>query len=173
MLFLTEYALQTLIFGKNSDYGYLPMKLPEKISRAIWEKSGLDKNLPKAYYSLSLLILKETGEKLGENTLKRVFGYLKDERAPHIHTLDILARYLGFRDWDQIVYAIQQDNPAFANTDMVFSENLSAGEHIIFSATPGREVELEFLGGSSYRVIRSQGYSLKPKDLLDITAKLI
>lgn len=144
------------------------MTLSEKISGAIWEKSGLDHNSPKAYYTLSLDIFEKTGERLGENTLKRVLGLLDDERAPHKHTLDTLARYLGYRNWNQLDSSMSPGDSGFAAKDGFLSAELTPGQRIVFTYAPDREVEIEYQGNSRYSVISSNGSSLKPGDMMEM-----
>ncbi|MFI3330881.1 MAG: hypothetical protein R3Y38_03670 [Rikenellaceae bacterium] len=47
-----------------------------------------------AFRALSNLIDDKLGETVSETTLKRLWNYVNDSRAPYSSTLDILARYL-------------------------------------------------------------------------------
>ena len=49
---------------------------------------------------LSALVEEETGETLSYNTLRRMYG-LASQVRPHKHTLDVLSRFCGFRDYAQ------------------------------------------------------------------------
>lgn len=144
------------------------MTLPEKITDSIWEKSGLDHNSPKSYGTLSLAIFEVTGERLGENTLKRAMGQLNENRTPHKHTLDILARYLGYRDWEQLDSSVSPGDSGFTVKDGILSSDLTAGQRIVFTYAPDREVEIEYMGGNRYEVIQSSGSSLKAGDTIEM-----
>ena len=43
-----------------------------------------------------------TGEHIGVNTMKRLLGFIADERTPRTSTLDVIARYLGFDNWEAL-----------------------------------------------------------------------
>jgi len=50
--------------------------------------------------ALSIDIEDRTGTPLSVNTLKRLLGILPQVRQPRLSTLDILARYIGFPNWN-------------------------------------------------------------------------
>lgn len=56
------------------------------------------------YVKLSAQILRETGTLVSANTLKRIFGKIRTSSRyyPQKATRDALARYTGFRDWDEL-----------------------------------------------------------------------
>ena len=54
------------------------------------------------YEFLALDIESVTGERISQNTIKRLTGFLPDHRTPRIQTLDVLARYLGYNNWDKL-----------------------------------------------------------------------
>ena len=51
---------------------------------------------------LALDIESLTGEHIGVNTIKRLLGFINDERNTRMTTLDIIARYLGCETWEQL-----------------------------------------------------------------------
>ena len=51
---------------------------------------------------LSEEIFYKTGEKLNPNTLRRFFGLVKADYPPSRATLDILAKYCGFNNFEQV-----------------------------------------------------------------------
>ena len=53
-------------------------------------------------------IEKCTKRKIGINTLKRLLGFLKPTK-PHLYTLDTVAKYIGFRNWDILVENMQKN----------------------------------------------------------------
>ena len=53
------------------------------------------------FEQLSHLLLSHTRERLSPTTLKRLWGYLKNEEVQtRPHTLDVLARFVGYRSYD-------------------------------------------------------------------------
>lgn len=55
-------------------------------------------------------IEKETKLRISANTLKRLFGFLDDTRTPRLYTLDVIARYLGFKNWDFLELSFKEDD---------------------------------------------------------------
>ena len=49
-----------------------------------------------------------TGEKISCSTVKRLFGLIESDNEPRLYTLDILAQYLGYINYDNL---LQEFNP--------------------------------------------------------------
>lgn len=64
-------------------------------------EARLGRNLcvPRDYDLLSESIQQATGEHVSATTLKRLLGYLKEGSQPRQSTLGIIARYVGYRSW--------------------------------------------------------------------------
>ena len=71
------------------------------IQKQLKQKSGVDFQDPSDAAQLALDIETVTGEHVGVNTMKRLLGMIDDEREPRVSTLNIVARYLGFADWEE------------------------------------------------------------------------
>ena len=53
------------------------------------------------FEQLSHLLLSHTRERLSPTTLKRLWGYLKNEEVQtRPHTLDVLARFVGYKSYE-------------------------------------------------------------------------
>ena len=53
------------------------------------------------FEELSHLLLSHTRERLSPTTLKRFWGYLKNEEVQtRPHTLDVMARFVGYKDYE-------------------------------------------------------------------------
>ena len=79
------------------------MRLPEIIIEMLRQKSGNDLYLPSDCEFLSLDIESKLGVHIGSTTLKRLLGFAQDERTPHASTLEVLAKYLGYAHWEDVV----------------------------------------------------------------------
>lgn len=79
------------------------MRLPENIIEMLRQKSGNDLYLPSDCEFLSLDIESKLGVHIGATTLKRLLGFAQDERTPHASTLEVLAKYLGYVHWEDVV----------------------------------------------------------------------
>ena len=71
-----------------------------RLREAMEEKAGRQMRTPKDFDFLSESIFEALHQKVSATTLKRLWGYLAESSAPRISTLDILAQYVGYTDWD-------------------------------------------------------------------------
>jgi len=55
---------------------------------------------PKDFDYLSELIKERLGERVSASTLKRIWGYITSSGMPRHSTLDVLAQFVGKKDWD-------------------------------------------------------------------------
>ena len=147
------------------------MQLPHSIIMMIKERSNLDINSPKAFYSLALDICDKTGEKLGENTLRRLTGALKDDREPRRHTLDVVARYLSHPDWKSLLKSLnEEDSRLDACIEMLHTPDLATGDCVEVKWHPGRKVVLEKKEGNLFVVKSSENAKLHRGDTLHVSA---
>ena len=79
------------------------MILSNKTIGQIKKKSGLSFDRATDFTVLASLICNETKCTIGITTLKRLFGYIDDPRETNKGTLNILAQYLGYKTWEELV----------------------------------------------------------------------
>ena len=131
------------------------------------KKYGRKLNSPAAFESLSILIEKETGELLSAATIKRLYGYVRMKPIPRQSTLDILSRYLGFRDFEHFRMEIQNNpayNSSFISTSIISSEDLQPGDMIIAGWSPNRVIELKYIGENLFEVVSNENSRLEVGD---------
>lgn len=106
------------------------------IQEQLKRKSGLDFSTPADIDRLALDIESKTGERLGTNTLKRLLGVIEDERDPRQSTLQVIALYLGYDNWQTMLEMDGCENSDFDESP----EELRSCD-----LTPGTMVEFEYL----------------------------
>ncbi|MCQ2298313.1 MAG: hypothetical protein MJZ51_06830 [Bacteroidales bacterium] len=115
---------------------------------------------------LSGSIQERTHESIGVNTLKRLWGFYAIAVTPRESTLNILARYVGFRNWEDFVqyHSTPEQNDAshIVLSNHISSRSLSTGDKIRIAWNPGRVCLLEYLGLETFRVLESENSKLKP-----------
>ena len=73
----------------------------EELKQEVERVVGHELREARDFETLSHLILKGTRERLSPTTLKRLWGYLKNEEVQtRQHTLDVLARFAGYRCYE-------------------------------------------------------------------------
>jgi hypothetical protein len=139
-------------------------------------KSHIEEKLGKEirYHSdleyLCAKIEEETKQRIGLNTLKRLFGFINDIREPRLYTLDTIAIYLGYRNWDVYLSSLTQTgNSHFNNLQEINIETLELESVVEFGYEPDRIVRLQYEGNKIFIVIFSQNSKLSVNDKVEIT----
>lgn len=146
------------------------MKLQKSIIKRLEARLGSPLHSPASVEKLSIDIHSVTGELLSVNTLKRLVGILPYESSPRVQTLDILAVYLGCRNWDMLQRDIADEISAFGKTARgIYAEDLNPGDLLELFWSPGRHVVLKFIGGDSFVVKESEGAKIINGDTIRIS----
>ncbi len=109
------------------------------------------------------------GERVGVSTLKRLMGIFADERTPRISTLDIIARYLGFENWDTLSALDDKSNSAFEADGKLIATELSVGQRVEVLYEPNRRLVLEHTEGDRFVVREAENSKLLKGDELRFT----
>ena len=141
--------------------------MKEKILiQRIEEVTGQHYDSPKDFDKLSQQIFFKTEEMVSPSTLKRLWGYIDSASSPRSYTLDVLARFLGYRDYE----AFKVDNEHadvqsdITLCDKVSCEDLAVSDLLELSWLPNRLCRIEHLGGGGFRVVEAQNTKLSVGD---------
>ena len=146
------------------------MKLSPYITELLSEKSGHEIRRSRDCELLSLDIESATGEHIGGNTRKRLLGFIADERGPRLSSLDVIARYLGFTDWDALRLVDEgSSNSAFDDRDEYLACYMEKGQQVIITYPPNRRLTIENQGDNHFLVTESENSKLQVGDLLTLT----
>ena len=146
------------------------MKLSLHIQQLLKDKSGTDLRLPSDIEILALDIESQTGERISVNTLKRLLGHISDERQPRVSTLDIIARYLGYADWDVLSALDARSNSGFNDIDgLLHASSLTAGQCVEVTYLPDRRVVLRCIGNCRFTITESENSKLHVGDEVELT----
>ena len=64
---------------------------------------------PKDFNFLSEHIFEENHTRISPSTLKRIWGYLQNDNTPRSTSLNILANYVGYKDWDDFLASAEKE----------------------------------------------------------------
>lgn len=126
--------------------------------RQVEKKLGRDLRTSSDFEALSIIIEKENGELLSSSTLKRLYGYVTMKPTPRKSTLDILSRYLGFRNFSDFVQNLKNNSEfssQFFSSKAIMAEEMKAGDTLRIGWEPDRVVQLRYLGESEFEVMES------------------
>ena len=115
---------------------------------------------------LTLDIESHTGEHLGVNTVKRLLGFIADERQPRVATLNIIARYLDYDSWEALKLVDDENgNSGFGScATELHACDLKPGNRVQVTYRPGRRLVLELKGDNLFTVLESENSKLLAGD---------
>lgn len=102
---------------------------------------------------------------ISASTLKRFWGYVKDTRAKHTSTLDVLARYAGFAGgYAEFAKTIEEGcgvESGYDHKRVLDIMAMKPGEKVEVKWLPDRQVVLRCLGDCRLEVVKSENAKLQ------------
>lgn len=146
------------------------MKFSPYVTNLLRQKSKKDFHQSADCEYLALDIESVTGEHIGVNTLKRLLSFIDDEREPRTSTLDIIARYLGFDNWEVLSVYDDKSNSSFeSSSEEIRINNLVEGQCVQISYLPDRRLVMTYQGNERFLVQISENSKLLAGDELTLT----
>ena len=101
-----------------------------------------------------------------------LWGYVSSHPTPRKDTLDILCRFIGYRDFRSFCESLKT-TAAFASNfiaeQTIYSSDLAVGTEVTIGWNPNRMVSLKCLGNSTFEVIGSENSKLLPGDRFEVS----
>lgn len=140
----------------------------DRLCKSIEMALGIKMNTPKDFDFLRGCIFSRLNVWVSTTTLKRIWGYLKDDVHPRQGTLDILARFIGFGDYENFLHSMDegvglQSSPVMSRRISVHDE-LKEGDRLRLFWQPNRVCELLYLGNLDFKVLSSSNTRLQAED---------
>lgn len=140
--------------------------MTEKLCREIEEALCRKIKTPKDFEYLRERIFARRHLLVSATTLKRMWGYLDDGVQPRLATLDILAQFLGYRDYEEYSRSGRTSEEELPSNPMMgrrlsVGEELSRGDRLRLTWLPDRVCDVEYLGDLNFRVIASENTRLR------------
>ena len=144
--------------------------LPAAIKTEIERAYGYPLKYPADCHRLALSIRNSLNETIGVTTLKRILGFVSDVKEPRLSTLDILAKYCGFSDYDEMKRKVADGGDSdFEKDPDILSTSLAPGSIIGFEYLPDRKVTLRYIGNAEFEVLASEKGSLRKGDIVSVS----
>lgn len=106
------------------------MVFNSQIIEKLKEKSGLSFDKSKDFELLCDAIFQQTGRTIGLTTMKRLLGYISDDRHTNDYTLNTVAIYLGFSSWEKMCSTLRIDSDWCFEDEAYYIEDLNEGTEI-------------------------------------------
>ncbi len=107
-------------------------------------------------------------ETLSVSTLKRLWGYVDGYASVRQNTLDILARFVGFPDWETFVSDYCEEESVQSSHRVVSksfcTKDLDIGNQVEIAWNPNRRCVIKHLGDGLFEVSESVNAKLKAGD---------
>lgn len=139
------------------------------LKQAVERKFGSCPATTSAFVRLS----EEMEEPVSPSTLKRLWGYVGMRVEPRKGTLDLLARYAGFRDYRAFCEDLQSSQMAssgYFNASRLDASSLQTGDTFSIGWRPNRIMTLKYLGARRFRVIASDHSKLEVGDEFELSS---
>jgi hypothetical protein len=140
----------------------------EKLKEIITRQLGRSLESPRDFEYLSEQIQLATSEYLSPTTLKRIWGYIPQTSEPRTTTLSILARYMGYKGWQDYLTNSHTESD-FVTAKKIITKNLSVGQKIILAWNPDRECMIEYLGNNRFVVLHAANAKMQVGDQFTAT----
>lgn len=144
--------------------------LSKEIIKKIEEKLGMEIKYPQQCEIVAQAIEDTTGQTIGISTIKRMYGFINEERIPRQSTMDIISEFLGYKDYKLMAKDLHEDSDIsdFMWMESVEPENLSVGTQLQITYDPKRLLILTYLGDYKFIVNESKRSKLQKGDTLEI-----
>lgn len=113
---------------------------------------------------------------LSETTLKRMLGLVGENspeknRTPHVSTMDILAKWLGYDSYKALLREIgEQDySSEFTSMESIDVKDLDEGTQIQIKYDPARVIVMTYLGDRAFVINESKNCKLLKGDRITLT----
>lgn len=108
---------------------------------------------------------------ISRTTLMRIWGYVDEKVEPRRNTLGILARFLGYTDWEEyernaMLPKEQQSSPILSRRLSV-ANSLTPGDRLRLTWQPERVCDIEYLGELRFVVTASKNTRLHEGDTFE------
>lgn len=147
-------------------FSYFCIMTTERLKEEIRRMTGKRMKSSGELEWLGEKIFERTRESLSPTTLKRVFGYLKENVMPRTVTLDILSKFAGYRNYADFC---ERTGDSESQSNMVMcgrlsSEELKTGQKIRLTWHPDRVCVAEHKGNGNFEVTEAMNTKLNTGD---------
>ena len=115
------------------------------------------------FNTLSVVLDHECHEILSSSTLKRLWGYVSLRTTPRKSTLDILSKYVGYKDFNEFRnarYGMADDTSGYLSTSFLSADLVPEKGFLRIGWEPNRMLRLRRIGPILFEVVESHNSKL-------------
>ena len=138
--------------------------LSKIIKEKIEQRFGHSLRYSKQCDALAQHVSKECKTSVSASTLRRLLGFVQGTGEPRLYTLDIIATYIGHKDWEQLLASFDKGGPEKEITlDRLSPKQIRNGQAVKISYQPGKKIEIQ-KQGSAFLILSSNDRKLSAGD---------
>ncbi len=146
--------LETLVNITNANLGYIPTS-------------------PAEFNELARVIQMTTGRSISLSSIKRIWGYVKYDSFPSVTTLNTLARYNDYKDWETFMISVaggtSDGESGFLAKTLINTNSLKVGDRLLLQWNSDKSCEIECIGLMRFRVIEAHNIKLEEGDTFNLS----
>jgi len=139
--------------------------LSQVIKEKIEEKAGQRIRYSRDCEALADKILSSCKCSISSSTLQRLFGFVKSKKQPRTYTLDILAAYLDYGTWDELLLSLNNKAAVEKEIKELKPTALKSGQKFALNYQPDTEITIEYFGKYRFKVLSAKNSRLKPGEV--------
>lgn len=144
-----------MLMNKSSQY--------DRLCRMVEQSAGRSIQTTGDFEWLSDAITQKLGQRLSSTTLKRVWGYISEDVQPRRYTLDVLARFIGYRNYDHFLHGGNAQS-RFFTAEVLYAKDIPSGGLLSLTWPPDRHCVIAPIGGGNFKVLRATNTKLSVGD---------
>lgn len=136
------------------------------LRKMIEQSIGRSVTTPADFTFLRETIAVRCQDTLSDSTLKRIWGYVKGYGSTNATTLSLLARCVGFRDWQDFLqhHATHGETSHYVLNDTLYANDIAKGASVLVTWQPDRRCRFLHLGEGHFEVTESVNSKLQIGD---------
>lgn len=146
-------ALETLVDLTNDNLGYVPAT-------------------PTEFNEVTVEIERKTGCSISLSSVKRIWGYVRYEGFPSVTTLNNLAKYNGYKNWEDFLtsklFVRMTEDSGFFEESVVNPIDLNPGDRIALKWGKDKSCEIECILPMRFRVVKAENIKLQTGDVFTL-----
>ena len=136
----------------------------ERLCREVERVLGREVITKGDFVWLSDALFDSIGERLSPSTLKRIWGYFDSDVQPRDTTLNILARFVGYRSYARFVDCTDEPQSNRVLSARLAADELEEGACVVLTWLPDRRVTVRHQGRGRFTVVKSENSKMQVGD---------
>ncbi len=117
---------------------------------------------------LAAKINEKCKSQISPTTLKRIFGFVSGTSNVRRSTLDVLACYLDYEDWDELMKNLLNITDSKTSISEIKVEKLPKDKILMLQLGPIAYTKLHYKGGLKFHVLEGSNTEVKPGDEIEV-----